>query len=131
MNARTVIIGFILIAGTSAQADRPLQHEFSELHRLSTALTNFNFPEKGPSRITVWRQGGGKGISSTVDDDEMDLSLALHGIDGFKGTDLSNVAVISEDGRSIRFIDYRMVEGKPLPKIKLKRGDVVALMVPK
>ena len=131
MNARTVILGIVLIAGTSAQADRPLQHDFSELHRLSTALTNFNFPEKGPSRITVWRQGGGKGISTSEDADETDLDLALHGIDGFKGTDLSNVAVISDNGRSIRFIDYRKVEGKPLPKITLKRGDVVALMVPK
>ena len=132
MCLRSVILGLVLITCTAAaQNDPPVKHDFTQLHRLSTALSNFNFSEKGASLITVWRQGGGKGVSATADDDEMDLTQAINlWGDECKDMDLSSVAVLSDNGRSIRFIDYKTYQGTKVPRIKLKRGDVVALMVP-
>lgn len=108
--------------------DQPTELDFTQLHRLSNALQNFNFPD-GANKITVWRQGGGKGISTTTSSDELSLTLAINGISG-KDMDLSNVAVISDGGRSVRFVDYKTQQDKKLPEIKVKRGDVVALMLP-
>ena len=131
MCVRSVILSLVLITCAAApQNDPPVKHDFTQLHRLSTALDNFNFPEKGASLITVWRQGGGKGISATADNDEMDLTEAINMLGDTKDMDLSNVAVLYDSGRSIRFIDYTTYQGTKEPQIRLNRGDVVALMMP-
>lgn len=131
MFARSLILGIVLITvAAAAQNNPPSKHDFTQLHRLSKALENCNFLEsRCNNMITVWRQVGGKGISTTGDDDEETLTRAIDGIDG-RDMDLSSVAVISDNGRNIRFIDYRNHQEQKMPEIKLKRGDVVALMLP-
>lgn len=129
MFTRSLILGIVLITvATAAQNNAPAKHDFAQLHRLSEALKNFNFPD-GANKITVWRQGGGMGISTTGDDDEVTLTQAINGISG-QDMDLSNVAVISDGGRTVRFIDYKNHQAKKLPEFKVKRGDVVGLMLP-
>lgn len=130
MFARTLILGIVLITvAAAAQNNPPAKHDFTQLHRLSEALKNFNFPDGGANKITVWRQGGGKGISTTGDDDEETLTQSINGISG-QDMDLSNVVVISDGGHTVRFIDYKELHAKKLPEIKVKRGDVVVLMLP-
>ena len=121
----------LTVIGT-ANADEPAKHDFHQLHRLSTALQDFNFPENGPKRITVWLQGGGKGVSATIDSNEVSLTQAINAwaADDINDMDLGNVVVLSDGGRTIRFIDYKAAGAATNSPLVLRRGDVVILLVP-
>lgn len=115
-----------------ASAEPPLKHDFARLHRLSAALDNFNYPEQGTNRITVWLQGGGKGTSVTSDREVVDLTSAVKmwSGDSIDDVDLANVALLRGDGRAVEFVDMHefVKSGKPTG-IVVKRGDLVALLV--
>jgi len=132
MRYSTLVIAIAaLVVGHLAFAETPLKHDFARLQRLSEALYNFNYPERGTNSITVWLQGGGKGVSAGTDKDALDLTNAIKLWDNaaIDGLDLANVAVLQADGRSIRFVDMQEFakSGKP-SGITVKRGDLVALL---
>jgi len=100
------------VGGESGQKKPAAKHDFTNLQRLATALENYNYPEDTATRITVWCQGGGKGNSVQVTDAKtVDVAVACHYIvDGHhdkEGLDLENVAVMSADGRAIRFVNIK------------------------
>jgi hypothetical protein len=131
MLTRTMILAAIICISVNAEAADFTPPRFVQLHRLSTALRNFNNPDPDSKLITTWRQGGGKGVSTTLDSDSSTLREAIQTwADDCKGMDLTNVAIISDGGRRIRFIDYMKHTQKPQPPVKLQRGDIVALMAP-
>ena len=102
MFLRITATAILLTAIGTATPDEPAKHDFHQLHRLSTALQDFNFPENGPTLITVWRQEGGKGVSCTIDANEDSLENAINSwADHCSNMDLGNVAVLSDGGRTI------------------------------
>jgi hypothetical protein len=110
------------------------KHDFTNLQRLATALENFNYPENTATTITVWCQGGGKGTSAQVTDAKaLDVAPACHLIvDGHydkEGLDLENVAVVSADGRTTRFVNIqeKFAANKPFGLI-VNRGDLVIVL---
>ena len=130
MLARTIIIAAML-CGAVAMTDDVEETKFTQLERLSSALQKFSNPDPASKRITTWRQGGGTGVSTTHDADTSTLTQAIGSwADGCAEMDLANVAIVSEDGRSIRFIDYTKHKQEDGPLVNLVRGDIVLLMTP-
>jgi hypothetical protein len=110
------------------------KHDFTNLQRLATALENFNYPENTATSITVWCQGGGKGTSAQVTDARtLDVAAACHYIvDGHhdkKGLDLENVAVVSADGTTIRFVNIKekFAANRPFG-LNVNRGELVIVL---
>ena len=88
------------------------KHDFTNLQRLATALENYNYPPNATTAIVVWCQGGGKGTSITIADEKrLDVATACYwGVNGHHnktGLDLENVAVVSANDRSIRFVNVK------------------------
>jgi hypothetical protein len=113
---------------------KPAKHDFTNLQRLATALENYNYPEDTADKITVWCQGGGKGNSVLVKDAKtLDVATACHYIvDGHhdkEGLDLENVAVVSADGTTIRFVNIKkkFAAKKPFGS-NVNRGDLVIVL---
>jgi hypothetical protein len=131
MLEKITAMAIVLTVIGMANADEPAKHDFHQLHRLSTALQDFNFPENGPKLITVWLQGSGKGVSSTFDSNEISLTQAINAwADDIDNMDLGNVVVLSDGGRTIRFIEYKAGGSGTNSPLVLRRGDVVILLVP-
>jgi RNA polymerase sigma factor (sigma-70 family) len=107
--------------------DKP--HDFGNLKRLAAALEDFNHPEKASTSITVWRQSGGKGTSTTTDARTLDLTKAMSSHGEWDGFDLENVAIVRADGRTIQFVNAKdkVTSGKPFG-LSLKRGDLVVVL---
>jgi hypothetical protein len=133
MRCCTMVLAVAAVTfGAFALAEPPVKHDFARLQRLSAALDNFNYPEQGTSRITVWLQGGGKGTSATSDREVLDLTTAVKmwTEDSIKDVDLANVAVLRADGRAVEFVDIQeFVKSDKPAGITVKRGDLVALLV--
>lgn len=128
MLPHTLILATIVSFSVKTQGADHVPLKFVQLHRLSAALQKFNNPDPDARLITTWRQGGGRGVSTTHDSDSSTLREAIQSwTDGCKGMDLANVAMISDGGRKIRFVDYTKRTQKQ-PPVKLQRGDIVALM---
>lgn len=113
---------------------KPAKHDFTNLRRLATALENFNYPENTATAITVWCQGGGKGTSAQVADAKtLDVAAACHlivdGHDEKEGLDLENVAVMSADGTTIRFVNIKekIAANKP-SGLLVNRGELVMVL---
>lgn len=107
------------------------ENQFDNVHRLSIALKAFNYPGNMKESITVWREGGGKGTSMTLDDKTVDLQSALnYWADNCKNHDLNNVFVLSSDRRSIRIIDVENPKEQKMSSLELKRGDLVVVLKP-
>jgi hypothetical protein len=106
-------------------------HDFKNLQRLATALENFNYTEKAATSITIWRQGGGKGTSVTIGNAKtLDLTKALsYSGGGWENCDLENVAIVSADDRTIRFVNVKekVASREPFGLI-LNRGDLVVVL---
>ncbi len=118
----------------SARNQFPAKHDFTNLQRLATALENYNYPEDTADKITVWCQGGGKGTSVLVKDAKtLDVATACHYIvDGDpdkKRLDLENVAVMSADGATIRFVNIKekFAANKPFGLL-VNRGELVMVL---
>jgi RNA polymerase sigma factor (sigma-70 family) len=110
------------------------KHDFTNLQRLATALENYNYPEDIATRITVWCQGGGKGNSVQVTDAKtLDVAAACHSIvdghDDKERLDLENVAVMSADSRTIRFVNIKekFAANKPFGLL-VNRGELVMVL---
>ncbi|HTM56269.1 MAG TPA: hypothetical protein VL175_19725 [Pirellulales bacterium] len=112
------------------RAESPANYGISNLNRLSAALDRITFPEQGPTKITVWLQGGGEGTSATLDRQILDLTTVVKTwSNNLNDVDLANVAVLRSDGKSIQFVDMQefLKSDKPTG-IPVKRGDLVALL---
>jgi RNA polymerase sigma factor (sigma-70 family) len=106
-------------------------HDFTNLQRLAAALENFNYPENAATSITVWRQGGGKGTSITVNANKLDLTEALtrYWAVKWEGFDLDNVAIVSADDKTIRFVNAKdNVASRNPSGLNLYRGDLVVVL---
>jgi hypothetical protein len=80
----------------------------------------------------VWRQSTPTtgSYSSTHDDDTITLQGAIATFeDGCKPMDLSAVAILSDSGRNVRFVDLTDKD-TDTRSIKLKRGQLVILLAP-
>ena len=121
--------------GATEKKTKPAdKYDFTNLQRLATALENFNYPENTATRITAWCQGGGKGTSVQVTDVKtLDVATACHyivdGHDDKEGLDLENVAVMSADGRAIRFVNIKekFAANKPFG-LNVNLGELVIVL---
>lgn len=123
-------IVFLSAMGTTS-ADDPEKQKFQQLHRLSKALREFNFPDDRDRRITVWRQVGGAGISATIDEDEVSLKYAIDSFfdgESYQDIDLENIAVLSSNNRRIRFFAYEAGSSETTPRRRVHRGDLVVVL---
>jgi hypothetical protein len=110
------------------------KHDFTNLQRLAKALENYNYPDNAATMITVWCQDGGKGTSCRIaDTNTLDVAIACYmGVNGDYNTkrlDLQNVAIVSANGRSIRFVNLeKEVAAKRPIGVTVQQGDLVAVL---
>lgn len=110
--------------------------EFSQLNRLHAAIELMKFP-KLDNRIRTWRQHKtigfaaetDPGIGIAIDADEWTLQRvkdiwAINQDD----YDLANVAVISNRGKQIQFIDMTEENVKKVRNLAIRRGDAVIFL---
>ncbi len=115
----------LLTSGLVASGTEPTKGRYSELQRLHAAMAIPSFPSSTTSEIQLWlHETPKRGRLRTVDLDRWNVSWSLNFFQVDKTeVDLGNVAIISQNGLSIRFIDPQK-EG-----VVVARGDVVAILL--
>ena len=147
-----------LTAFASADGDEPVGTSFSRLKRLHAVLERVHavlehpsFPSPTQDGIQTWKQGTGPhGTAVKFDLDKVLVDsrtgapirrslpdeIPLQTIFQFRGgigmrndIDMENVVIISNNGRSIDFVDLR-IPGKNtfVSDVVVNRGDVVAFL---
>ena len=100
--------------------------------RLSNALKSFRYPNGGRDKITLWRQSTPStgSFSVTIGDSATSLMMAFGAFeDDCEPMDRTAVAILSDSGRTIRFVDATAKDLKR-EQLELKRGQLVILMAP-
>ena len=137
---------FFLTAFASAYGDEPVGTSFSQLKRLHAVLEHPSFPSPTQDGIQTWKQGTGPhGTAVKFDLDKVLVDsrtgerigrsvpdeIPLHTIFQFRGgiamrndNDIENIVIISNNGRSIHFVDLK-ISGN---NTAVRRGDVVAFL---
>lgn len=121
----------LLAVAGSLRGDQPLKQDFAELKRLHSVLELSSFPSPSQNGIRFWFQKSvSRGTVKTVDlktgdVDEFHLrwTIKFFDVENVKNLDLTNIAIISENGLSVRFVD---LGGKDTV---VKHGDVVVLAI--
>lgn len=116
----------LLTAVESVRGDQPLKHDFAELKRLYCVLELSSFPSPSENGVRFWLQeSDSRGTAKTIDVDEwpLDATLSFFGVEysKTKTLDLRNIAIITDNGLSVRFVDFH--------RTVVKRGDVVAFLL--
>lgn len=99
----------LLVAVESVRGDQPLKQDFAELERLHSVLKLPSFPSPTQNGVRFWLQGSvSRGTAKTIDIDEwpLDSTLRFFGVEYSKTLDLKNIAIISDNGLSVRFVDF-------------------------
>ena len=120
-------VAVVLLAAGLTRAN---ETEFSQIHRLTTAMKEFRYPDNGRGRIVVWRQATPETgrRSCTFADNRVSLHHALNAFDDrCKPMDLENVAILSKGGRTIEFVNVQDPEVDSKLYI-LEPGHLVILM---
>ena len=137
MNLRLRYIAVALVVALSCAAflaafrtvlgDELTEHNYSELKRLHAVIGLPSFPSPSKDRIHLWLQESPtRGRLSSVDRDEWPVRATIKFF-GAKApiNDLKNVAIISNNGLSVRFVDLLKED------MAVTRGDVVAILLSK
>ncbi len=126
-----VILTFVV----PTHGGEPAGTQYSRLNRLQSALNLPSFPEPSQDGIQTWKQKTrSDGMAHKFDftkfpmegREEMSLRtfVKFYGGNAIK-SDLANVVIISNDGRSVRFVDFEARKSD----ISVKRGEVVAFLL--
>lgn len=129
----TLTIAF-LTASQSIHGDEFDRSNYTQLRRLLSVIDLPSFPPPSQDGIQAWKQETGtRGVANEFDFnkfpfntyEEMPVSTFVKFYGGkAMNNDLANVVIISDNGRSIRFVNLeRQTEG-----FALRRGDVVAFL---
>jgi hypothetical protein len=141
----------LLAAVESVRGDQPLKQDFAELKRLHSVLELSSFPSPSQNGVRFWLQesvsrgtvlelssfpstlqNSNRGFwleeSELRDLEEwpLDATLSFFGVTYNQSLDLDlkNIAIISDNGLSVRFVDF-----KQRKRSYVKRGDVVAFLL--
>ena len=135
--ANNALASLILVLSTfgSIQGADSNGANYSQLKRLHVVLELPSFPSPSQDGIQTWHQrGASHGVVNKFDFTKFPLNtydeLPLSAIVKFYGgknmsNDLTNVVIISNAGRSVRFIDFNESTGT----IGVRRGEVVAFLL--
>ena len=109
--------------------------DYSQMKRLQAVLELPSFPKPSREGIQTWLQKSSSiGVVNYFDftkfplkgNEELPLNTFVKFYDAKNTkTDLANVIIITDDGRTIRFLDF----GNHNENFVVKRGDVVAFLV--
>jgi len=110
--------------------------DYAQLKRLQAVLDLASFPEPSIDGIQTWKQlTPSRGAVNKFDFTKFPMQgykkMQLKSVVKFYGGkaaehDLTNVVIISQNGRSVRFVDYT----KPGADIIVRKGDVIAFLLP-
>lgn len=125
MKPRILLPACILLTATTLRGEEPKRSDYSELKRLHSAMMVSSFPTPTADGIQLWIQhSSSRGTSRTADLDQWPVSATpkFFAADCLKH-DLKNIAIISKNGLSVRFVD--ILNEDPV----VTRGDVVAILL--
>ena len=120
-----LLILTLLSTSPSVYCDESSERNYSELMRLQAAMGLSSFPSPSKDRIQLWMQEShNRGKLRTADRDEWRVSwtVSFFAADPLRN-DLKNIAVISDSGKSVRFVDPRK------ENLAVSRGDVIAILL--
>lgn len=128
--ALTTTIGTLCLSVSVGVANETVVANLAHLKRLAQATDHLKLPES--TGIRTWRQTSETtGTSAVVDADEQLLSHIVNlWNDRCANMDLEHVAVLSETGRQVRFVNYRKVMAGEQQDVLLRGGDIVVFLLP-
>ena len=126
MRVRILLLLLALLSTSrTVYCDEPSKRHFDELTRLQEAMKLSSFPTPVKDRIQLWMQESQtSGRRRTADVNEWPVSATViffHA--NASRNDLKNIAIISDNGKSVRFIDPKK------ENLAVTRGDVVAILL--
>ena len=128
MKSKTLLsVSVLLAAFRTVHGDEPTEQNYSQLKRLHAVMGLSSFPSPSKDRIHLWLQESPtRGRLRTAYLDEWQVSWTIKFFDAnAPKNDLKNVAIISNNGLSVRFVDLRKED------MAVTRGDVVAILLTK
>lgn len=135
MKSSLLILSIVSLSALgSTYGSEPIGTRYSQLRRLQVVLDLPSFPEPSQDGIQTWKQTThSQGLVNKFDFTKFPMEgyegMPLSTFVKFYGgkamnIDLTNVVIISGNGRSVRFINF--AEGEA--DVVVKRGDVVAFL---
>ena len=124
-----------LTAFGSARGEEHVGPSYEQLRRLLAVLDLPSFPSPSADGVQTWKQETqSSGVAhifdfnkfphSTVDEIPMSSFVQFWG--GWQmENDLDNVVIISDNGKSIRFVDFNYAR----QDVALRKGDVIAFLI--
>lgn len=130
MNRLLIVFAIALIPCSLLRADADNKDSKQQFMRLAAVL--HAIPSGSDEGVTTWQQySETDGTRASVDVDEWNLSRVVNlWSDKCRDHDLNNVVIISDSGRTVRFINYRMIANKGRRDVRVHRGDVVVFLRP-